>query len=92
MLYNFLYMNAINYSTARNTLARAINRVVDNHEAIIITRKKGKNAVLMSLEDYDSLIETAYLLRSPTNAQRLLKAVTDVKTKRRVSKRALKVD
>lgn len=85
-------MNAINYSTARNMLARTISRVVDNHEAIIITRKKGKNAVLMSLEDYDSLTETAYLLRSPKNAQRLLKAVTEVKAKRHLKKRALKSD
>jgi antitoxin YefM len=85
-------MNAINYSTVRNTLARAMTRVVDNHEAIIITRKKGKNAVLMSLEDYEALIETAYLLRSPANAKRLLKAVSDVKAKTRMRKRALTSD
>lgn len=67
-------MDAINYSAARENLARTMDRVCDDHEAIIITRNGHPSVVLLSLEDFRSLEETAYLLRSPTNAQRLLLA------------------
>lgn len=62
---------AITYSEARQNLADTMNRVCDHHEPIIITRQKSPSVVMMSLEDYNSLMETAYLLRSPANASRL---------------------
>ena len=48
-----------------------MNRVCDHHEPVIITRQKSPSVVLMSLEDYNAIMETAYLLRSPANAARL---------------------
>ncbi len=72
-------MDAITYTDAREKLAPLMDRVVDDHEAIIITRRNGRHAVLMSLEDYNAIQETAYLLRSPANAARLLRAVEEVK-------------
>ena len=68
-------MDAITYSTARAKLAETMDKVFDDHAPVIITRKSGKNVVLLSLEDYESWQETAYLLRTPNNAKRLLKSI-----------------
>lgn len=68
-------MDAISYSAARANLARTMDRVCNDHEALIITRNGERSVVLLSLEDYQALEETAYLLRSPNNAQRLLSAI-----------------
>ena len=62
---------AITYTEARQNLAETMNRVCDHHEPDIITRQKSPSVVLMSLEDYNAIMETAYLLRSPANTARL---------------------
>ena len=56
-------MEAITYTEARNGLAAALDRVVNDRDITIITRQKGEAAVLMSLKDYEALAETAYLLK-----------------------------
>ena len=71
-------MDAITYTTARANLARTMDRVCDDHEAIIITRNGEQPVVLLSLEDYMALEETAYLLRTPENAKRILAATTQL--------------
>jgi len=68
-------MDAITYTTARANLASTMARVCQDHEALIITRNGQQSVVMMSLDDYKALEETAYLLRSPENAKRLLSAV-----------------
>ncbi len=68
-------MDAITYSCARANLASTMNRVCNDHEALIITRNGEQSVVMLSLEDYNGLEETAYLLRSPANARRLLAAI-----------------
>ena len=65
-------MDAITYSAARANLASVMDRVCSDHEALIITRNGEQAVVVLSLEDYKALEETAYLLRSPANARRLL--------------------
>lgn len=80
-LYRWLYdhgMDAISYSAARANLAKTMNRVCEDHSALIITRKGESSVVMLSLEDYQALEETAYLLRSPANARRLLQAVDEL--------------
>ena len=67
-------MDAISYSTARANLASTMDRVCNDHEALIITRNGEQSVVMLSLEDYKALEETAYLLRTPANAKRLLSA------------------
>jgi len=52
-----------------------MDKVCENREPIIITRQRGEPVVIMSLEDYESLDETAYLMRSPANARRLDEAI-----------------
>lgn len=71
-------MDAITYTAARANLASTMDRVCDDHEALIITRNGQQSVVMLSLDDYKSLEETAYLLRSPANAKRLLSAVEDL--------------
>lgn len=75
-------MNAITYSAARATLADTMDRVCDNHEPIIITRNGQQAVVMMSLDDFKSLEETAYLLRSPKSAQRLLESIASLEAGR----------
>lgn len=68
-------MEALSYSTVRENLAETMERVCDDHEPVIITRKKSRSVVMMSLDDYNSIQETAYLLRSPANAQNLRESI-----------------
>ncbi len=68
-------MDTITYSSARANLARTMDRVCDDHEPVIITRNGEQSVVMLSLEDFKALEETAYLLRSPANARRLLSAI-----------------
>lgn len=78
-LYSILYnMDAITYTEARENLAQTIQRVCRDHDPVIITRKRADSVVMMSLEDYESLTETAYLLKSPKNARRLLAAIAEL--------------
>jgi antitoxin YefM len=71
-------MDTISCSAARANLARTMDRVCDDHEPLIITRNGEPSVVMLSLEDYKALEETACLLRSPANAKRLLSAVTQL--------------
>ena len=72
-------MDHITYSKLRANLKTALDRAVDDHEVIVVERAKGRDAVLISRADYESLNETAYLLRSPANARRLLAAAKRAK-------------
>ncbi|MFN3885172.1 MAG: type II toxin-antitoxin system Phd/YefM family antitoxin [Rhodocyclaceae bacterium] len=67
-------MDALTYSAARANLAQTMDRVCNDHEPLIITRNGEQAVVMLSLEDYNALEETAYLLRNPANAKRLLAA------------------
>ncbi len=80
-------MDAITYSTARANLANTMNRVCDDHEPLIITRNGEQSVVMLSLEDFNALVETAYLLHRPANATRLLSAVTQLKASKGVSQK-----
>jgi antitoxin YefM len=83
-------MNTITYSAARSGLASAMKKVCDEHEPLIITRQKEDSVVMISLEDFTALEETAYLLRVPANARRLLESITELESgggkERRLSK------
>ena len=70
-----VHMQAITYTAARENLASTMSRVCSDHNPVIITRKRDQAVIMMSLEDYESLQETAYLLRSPANAKRLSEGI-----------------
>ena len=68
-------MNAINYSDLRKNLKSTMDKIIDDHEPVIITRRNGDNVVMVSYEDYSSIEETVYLLKSPRNAERLRESI-----------------
>lgn len=68
-------MDAISYTAARARLAKTMDHVCDDRAPVIITRQNERSVVMMSLEDYEAMEETAYLLRSPANAARLAKSL-----------------
>jgi antitoxin YefM len=71
-------MNAITYTAARQNLAKTMEEVCNDHEPVIITSKRDKAVVMISLDDYKSMEETAYLSRSPKNVKRLLSAISEI--------------
>lgn len=75
-------MDVLSYSEARAKLAKTMDKVNDDHAPVVITRRRGKSAVLMSLDDFNSYVETDYLLSSPKNAARLAKATRQLKAGR----------
>lgn len=68
-------MKTMSYSESRAKYAETLNAVVDDREEVVITRAGHDPVVIVALDDYESLKETAYLLRSPENARRLLSAI-----------------
>ncbi len=81
-------MNTISYSAFRGHLASMLDKVNDDHKPLLITRQNGKPAVLISLEDFQAYEETAYLMASPKNAERLSQAINEVENDK-VIKRGL---
>ena len=71
-------MQTLSYTSARAGLARTMKRVCQDHDPVIITRQKADPVVMLSLEDYESMCETNYLLQSPRNAERLLSSVKEL--------------
>ena len=71
-------MKAISYTAARQNLAKTMENVCRDHAPIIVTRKSTDSVVIMSVEDYESLAETAYLLRSPKNTRRLIESIVQL--------------
>ena len=68
-------MRTMTYSESRAKYAETLNAVVDDREEVVITRAGHEPVVIVSLDDYESLKESAYLLRSPENARRLLASI-----------------
>ncbi len=73
-----ILMDAISYSSFRGDLAKTLDKVNADHTPVLITRQNGKPAVVMSLEDFHAYEETAYLMASPQNAQRLNRAIAEI--------------
>ncbi|PIE73529.1 MAG: type II toxin-antitoxin system prevent-host-death family antitoxin [Deltaproteobacteria bacterium] len=72
-------MDTITYTSARGNLSKTMKKVCDDHSPVIITRKSAKPVVMLSLEDFQALEETGYLLRSPQNAARLLESIAELR-------------
>lgn len=71
-------MDTMSYSTFRSQLASVLDKVNNDHKPVLITRQGGSPAVLISLEDFQAYEETAYLMASPKNAQRLNQAIAEI--------------
>jgi len=68
-------MRTLTFSDTRAHFAETLNKVVDDREPVTVTRANREAVVIMALDDYESMRETLYLLRSPANARRLLAAI-----------------
>ena len=79
-------MKTISYTKARNEFSILMDKVCEDNNPVIITRQKQQAVVIMSLDHYNALAETEYLLRSPQNAQRLTNAIIDFKENRNFQK------
>ncbi len=82
-------MDAISYTHVRNNFAGAMEQVCNDHAPIIITRKNAESVIMMSLEDYNAIMETGYLLRSPKNAARLAKSINELENNDFIKKNEL---
>lgn len=85
-VHDTVHMNAITYTAARENLASTMDRVCVDHDPVIITRNRDQAVVMLSLDDYESLQETAYLLRSPANAKRLLASIESLNAGKNIRK------
>jgi antitoxin YefM len=68
-------MKAINFTEARNNLKSVLDKVIDDADYTIITRRDAEDAVVMSLDSFNSLMETVHLLKSPANAAHLARSM-----------------
>jgi antitoxin YefM len=82
-----VHVKSITYTAARENLASTINRVCEDDAPVVITRNRDQAVVMLSLAEYQSLQETAYLLRSPANAKRLLKSIESLERGRGMRKK-----
>ncbi|GHT93671.1 hypothetical protein FACS1894116_06190 [Betaproteobacteria bacterium] len=73
-------MRTVSYSDARQNFSGTMNSVIEDRAPILITRQRGGNCVLVSQDDYEAMEKTAYLLRSPANARRLLQSIERIRS------------
>ena len=72
-------MRVVSFTEARNGLKTVLDNVVNDADTTVITRRDSADAVVMSLDYYNSLMETVYLLKSPANAAHLAKSISQYK-------------
>lgn len=82
-------MDAISYSVARANLAKTMEQVCNDHAPVIITRKREAPVVMISLEDFQAMEETTYLLRSPANARHLLESIAELETGKGIAQKLI---
>ena len=81
-------MRIVSFTEARNSLKAVLDSVVNDADTAVITRRDSEDAVVMSLDYYNSLMETVHLLRSPANAEHLNRSIEQFKAGK-VSRRDL---
>ena len=69
-------MEILNFTQVRQNLQDVLDRVTDDADCTVVVRRDGDDAVIMSKSQYDSIMETLYLLRSPANAKHLMEAIS----------------
>jgi antitoxin YefM len=89
--FNTYNMIAANYSEFRTGLKKFLDEVEDNKETLIIKRGSGNGAVLISLDEYNSIMETVHLLSSKSNADRLYESIKQIKEGQGFEKRLIEV-
>ncbi|MGY8527518.1 type II toxin-antitoxin system Phd/YefM family antitoxin [Paracidovorax citrulli] len=85
-------MRTINFSDARNNLKAVMDQAVDDHDAVLITRRDAPNAVIMSQEQYDGWMETMHLLSNPANARHLMESIEQLRSGQVVARSLIEPD
>ena len=80
LIYERLSMNIVSFTDAHNGLKRVLDQVINDADCTVITRRDAEGAVVMSLDYYNSLMETVYLLKSPANAAHLARSIEQYRT------------
>lgn len=80
-------MDTTTYTALRKNLAQIMDQVCNDREPVTVTRSNARPVVILSLEDYKALEETAYLLRSPKNLQRLIESVAELESGKGLEKK-----
>jgi antitoxin YefM len=83
-------MRVVNYTEFRNKLAESLNLVNDDGDIVVVSRSKGKNVVVMSLEEYNALQETLHITSSKKNRKRLDESIAEMKKGKSVKHRLIK--
>jgi antitoxin YefM len=83
-------MDAVSYSDLRQNLKSYMDKVYNDHDPLIITRKNNENLVLVSVDEYNSLIETNYLLSNEENAAHIKKSIDQYKSGKAKKRELLK--
>lgn len=91
-LFKYVYMKVANFSEFRSGLKDYLDGVEEDNETLIIKRKTGKGTVLISLDEYNSIMETLHLLSSRKNAERLYQALEEEKNGQMVRKSQSELD
>ena len=79
-------MDAVNYSDLRQNLKKYLDSVFNDHEPLIVTRKNNENVVILSVEDFNALNETQYLLSTKKNADHLQKSLNQLRSGKGIEK------
>jgi antitoxin YefM len=82
-------MIAANFTEFRTGLKKYLDNVENNHETLVIKRKSGKGTVMISLDEYNSIMETVHLLSSKSNADRLYESIKQMKEGKTISNQDL---
>lgn len=85
-------MHVFTYTDVRNNLKSVLDKVIDDADVAVITRKEGQHAVVMGQAHYDSLMETLYLLSSPNNAARLNESIAQLRASQTVQRDLIEDD
>jgi len=73
-------MDAVNYSDLRQNLKKYLDSVFNDHEPLIVTRKNNENVIILSIDDFNALKETQYLLSTKNNADHLQKSINQLRS------------
>lgn len=82
-------MQVFTYTDARNNLKSVLDKVIDDADVAVITRKEGQHAVVMGQDYYDSVMETLHLMSSPSNAAHLAMSIAELRASKTIERELL---
>ena len=84
-------MQVLNYTELRQNLSKNLNQVSDNNEIIIVSRGKDKNVVIITLNQYNAMLETIHLTKNKKNTTRLLHSIDEINNSKTIAKKLIEL-